>query len=92
MNDHKNKAWFPAKRYGFGWGFPNCWQGRVVVAVWLLLLVGWTIVLRPDRYPAAFAVYNVVISALLVLVIAAKGENPLRWRWGDDSDRRRGGI
>jgi hypothetical protein len=23
------KIWFPAKRYGWGWGLPCCWQGWV---------------------------------------------------------------
>jgi hypothetical protein len=87
MSEQKNKAWFPAKRYGIGWGFPNCWQGWVVVAAWVALIVGGTILLRPDRCPLAYAACDLVITALLVLVIAAKGEKP-RWRWGDDSDRK----
>ena len=89
MNDHKNKAWFPAKRYGIGWGFPNCWQGRVVVAAWVLLLVVGTILLRPDHHPVAYVVYNSVVTALLLVVIIAKGER-MRWRWGGDSDRKPG--
>jgi hypothetical protein len=89
MNRQKNEAWFPAKRYGFGWGFPNCWQGRVVMAAWLLLFIGGIIVLRPDRYPIAYAACELLVTALLVLVIVAKGEKP-RWRWGDDSDLKPG--
>ena len=27
-----DKYWFPAKRYGWGWGPPNNWQGWVVLA------------------------------------------------------------
>jgi hypothetical protein len=29
----EKKYWFPAKRYGWGWGIPNVWQG------WLVLFV-----------------------------------------------------
>jgi len=91
MNDRKKDAWFPAKRYGYGWGFPNRWQGWIAMATWLLLIVGGAVVLRPDRYPLACAAYSLLITALLVLVIVAKGEKP-RWRWGDDSEDRRRGI
>jgi len=31
--------WFPAKRYGWGWGFPITWQG------WLVLLGFFALVL-----------------------------------------------
>ena len=89
MNGAKNKAWFPAKRYGIGWGFPNCWQGRVVMAAWVLLLVVGTILLRPDRHPVAYVVYDLILTAILLVVVFVKGE-PARWRWGDDSDRRAG--
>jgi hypothetical protein len=92
MNEEKNKTWFPVKRYGIGWGLPTCWQGWVVMVAWLLLIIGGTVALSPDRQPVAYAVYNLFVTALLVLVVAAKGEKPLRWRWGDDSDQRRGGI
>jgi hypothetical protein len=32
--------WFPAKRYGWGWGLPVAWQGWVVLLAWLALFVG----------------------------------------------------
>ncbi len=31
------KYWFPAKRYGWGWGIPNTWQGWLVLAVFAAL-------------------------------------------------------
>ena len=79
MNGERNKSWFPARRYGIGWGFPNCWQGRVVLAAWLLLVVGGAILLRPDRHPIAYVVYDLLVSAILMVVIIAKGER-LSWR------------
>ncbi len=27
----EKKYWFPAKRYGWGWGIPNVWQGWLVL-------------------------------------------------------------
>jgi hypothetical protein len=43
------RYWFPAKRYGWGWGSPATWQGWVVLLAWLatVLPVGvWPASLR----------------------------------------------
>jgi len=76
--------WFPAKRYGWGWGFPTAWQGWVVVAFFLALVVTGALVFRvlsPPKALAAFLIYLAVLSALLVGICWLKGEPP-RWRWG----------
>lgn len=75
--------WFPAKRYGWGWGPPVTWQGWVVFAAFFAL-IGLGIHLFPPRQAlAAFILYVVVLSVLLIGVCWLKGEPP-RWRWGDD--------
>ena len=33
--DAQPKYWFPAKRYGWGWGLPGTWQGWLVVAAFV---------------------------------------------------------
>ena len=44
------KYWFRAKRYGWGWGLPLCWQGWVVMGVWLAVLVPLVVLLEePER-------------------------------------------
>lgn len=73
--------WFPAKRYGWGWGFPATWQGWVVIAVYALLAAAGVIVIVPAARPGAFVAYMLLLSALLTLVCWLKGEPP-RWRWG----------
>ena len=43
-----DRYWFPAKRYGWGWGPPNNWQGWAVVAgVAALITVGAATILPP---------------------------------------------
>ncbi|WP_426396253.1 hypothetical protein ACN9M1_17085 [Ralstonia sp. R-29] len=74
--------WFPAKRYGWGWGLPARWQGWVVLAIYAVLLAAGIVGLRPGQASSiGFVVYVVGVSALLVLVCWWKGEPP-RWRWG----------
>jgi hypothetical protein len=82
MDGEKN-LWFPAKKYGYGWGFPSSWQGWVVIAVYLGLLFGGAAVLIPGKQAAYFVLYTVALSAALVGVCAWKGKPP-RWRWGGD--------
>jgi hypothetical protein len=76
-----NKYWFPAKKYGWGWGLPCCWQGWLVYAVWLAFLCGGGIFLAPHS-PGLFKVYVVVLGIALIIVCFVKGEKP-RWRWGE---------
>ncbi len=79
-----NGYWFPAKRYGWGWGFPVTWQGWVVLAVAVVLVgVGvWRVL--PAYGELAMLGWIVAVLAALVAVCWATGEPP-RWRWGRDS-------
>lgn len=73
--------WFPAKRYGWGWGLPARWQGWVVLAIYAVLLAAGIVGLHPGRSSTGFVWYVAGLSVLLVLVCWWKGEPP-RWRWG----------
>jgi hypothetical protein len=79
---NKPPYWFPAKRYGWGWGFPTCWQGTVVLTGFMLLLVSNAILFPPPVHLVAFIVGTTVLCALLFAVCFLKGEPP-SWRWGE---------
>ena len=82
MPDDKS-YWFPAKRYGWGWGPPVKWQGWVAVWVWVAAVVAGVIRLRHSPYqPLANIAFVVFMGAVLTLICYWKGEPP-RWRWGD---------
>lgn len=83
MSTDSNEYWFPAKRYGWGWGFPSRWQGWVVLAIYAVLLAAGIVGLQPGRTQLGFSLYVLGVSVLLVLVCWWKGEPP-RWRWGRD--------
>jgi hypothetical protein len=78
------KYWFPAKRYGWGWGFPGTWQGWLVLAGFVLLMVVGALIFPPRLEPGRYLAYVAVLCVLLVAVCWLKGEPP-RWRWGDDA-------
>jgi hypothetical protein len=77
--DHE--YWFPAKRYGWGWGVPLTWQGWATLAAFLGLIVAGVFIFPPARERISFLVYVAVLSVVLVGICWLKGEPP-RWRWG----------
>ncbi len=80
----QQKYWFPAKRYGWGWGVPSTWQGWAVVAAFFVLLAGGSFFLSfflPQLGVTFIVGYVIVLSLLLAAVCWLKGEPP-RWHWG----------
>ncbi|GAB2806156.1 hypothetical protein [Dyella kyungheensis] len=73
--------WFPAKRYGWGWGFPSTWQGLLVLVAYAALLAVGVRWLLPQHHQGGFLLYAGALTVILVLVCWLKGEPP-GWRWG----------
>jgi hypothetical protein len=73
--------WFPAKRYGWGWGLPATWQGWVVLVAFGSLLRLGVFLFPPKQDIIAFILYAASITAVLVAICYVKGEPPA-WRWG----------
>jgi sugar phosphate permease len=78
----KQPYWFPAKRYGWGWGLPNCWQGWAVMAVYGVLVVTAVWSIHPQQEPFLFFAAIMGLTIALVAVCWIKGEPP-HWRWGE---------
>ncbi len=77
----ETRYWFPAKRHGWGWGWPTGWQGKLVVIVFYALVFAGAFVLLPGQGPVLFVLYVLLLCTLLVAVCLLKGEPP-RWRSG----------
>ncbi|MDH3493725.1 MAG: hypothetical protein OEM82_09260 [Acidobacteriota bacterium] len=75
--------WFPAKRYGWGWGLPITWQGWMIFALYFVLLIAFGRVFPPAEKAELYAISVILLSSALVFVCWLKGEPP-RWRWGGD--------
>ena len=78
----QRKYWFPAKRYGWGWGIPSTWQGWLVLGAFAVLVIAGSFLFPPARGSGRYLVYVAVLCALLIGVCWLKGEPP-RWRWGN---------
>jgi uncharacterized membrane protein YhaH (DUF805 family) len=79
----EREYWFPTKRYGWGWGIPTTWQGWLVLAAFVVLLIIGSIVLPPGKQIWSYLAYVAVLCVLLIGICWRKGEPP-RWRWGKD--------
>ena len=78
-----SEFWFPVKRYGWGWGPPVCWQGWLVVLTYVALLCAGIYCFRSRLEAPGFLIYVLALTAALGVVVALKGERPVRWRWGE---------
>lgn len=78
----KKRIWFPAKKYGWGWGPPCAWQGWVVLVAYLAIIASSAFLLLP-KHPVAWYGCLAASIAILIAVCWIKGEKP-RWRWGGD--------
>jgi hypothetical protein len=79
--DSNRTIWFPAKRYGWGWGLAVAWQGWLVMAIWLIVVISGASFLA-GRHWFAYAAFMLLMVVVLIGVCYAKGEPP-RWRWGN---------
>lgn len=83
MDDGRKTYWFPAKRYGWGWGPPRTWQGWLVLAVFALLYAVSAVRFLYHGRVIAFVASAIVLTVALTGICLVKGEKP-RWRWGKD--------
>lgn len=77
--------WFPAKKFGWGWGPPVTWQGWAFMLVWLAILgVGLIVLVSRHESLGWLLLYPLLMSVVMLIVCYWKGEPP-KWRWGDRS-------
>lgn len=80
MSIDPREIWFPAKKYGWGWGPPLTLQGWLVLVGYFFLMAVGAITLLP-AHPTFYIAVVVVLTAALIAACWAKGEKP-SWRWG----------
>lgn len=84
--DQREKYWFPAKRFGWGWGPPTTWQGWVVLVGYIVVVALISAVFSPDRHPLLFPIGVAFATCILIGICLKKGEPPA-WRWGGEKKK-----
>lgn len=82
MEQGKPDYWFAVRLYGWGWGLPVRWQGWVVMALYFASIYLGIRYCRPQDHAGGFLTLLAISTALLIVILAWKGERPLAWRWG----------
>jgi len=87
-NNIRKTYWFPAKRFGWGWGLPVTWQGWLVFILFLLAVLAAAITIRPEENVVSRVLIIMGLSALYILTCWLKGE-PVgrRQKTRDDQDQ-----
>jgi len=85
LKDNPKGYWFKRKLYGWGWT-PVKWQGWVVIAAYIAILLAIVIPLdekSESDSDALFVVIGimVILTAILIAICYWKGEKP-KWQWG----------
>lgn len=75
MQKNNKDIWFPAKKYGVGWGLPIAWQGWVVLVSYIsLLLLGGLFIGESPFMIIPFVIYVFILSGVLLYICMKKGE------------------
>ena len=82
MKTNGKKTWFPAKKYGWGWGAPCAWQGWVVLVVFVVLLCVTSALFLPSGHFGLYITSAAVLCISVIVICLIKGERP-GWRWGN---------
>ncbi len=77
---NKNKYWFPALKYGYGWGLPCSWQGWALTLIYLSLLTSGAFFISEQSHLIYYVIFSIFITALFISICYLKGEKPsLNW-------------
>lgn len=77
--------WFPAKKYGYGWGAPTNWKGWTVSFLWALVFFGALAFINPRENPVVLGSVLIIDTLILYGFCLKKGAPP-KWRWGDNNE------
>jgi len=87
LKDNPEEYWFKRKLYGWGW-VPVKWQGWLVVAIGIAILIGSAYIGEIDDAPGVIFIGILLMLTLIFTFGFWKGEKP-KWQWGfkKDSDK-----
>jgi len=82
-----NRPWFRAKVRGYGTGLPIAWQGWVMLAMHLALIMGLVTLLR--GHPGVLTILVLLAALAPMPLYRARTEGGWHWQWGKRATERR---
>ncbi|HRN96092.1 MAG TPA: hypothetical protein PLD54_01460 [Candidatus Levybacteria bacterium] len=81
----KKNPWFKRKIYGWGW-YPATWQGWIVTAVYISLVVFFSLTLddsaSTNDFSFTFLIPVMLLTIVFIRIAFRTGESP-KWQWGE---------
>ena len=97
MSEGQNKRyWFRPKRYGWGYGLPLTWQGWLLMAAHIGVIITATLLIIPEddadvRVIDVLLLFAVIgLATAVMMAIASNHAPPMKWRWGDKDNETEG--
>lgn len=75
----ESQEWFPPKRYGYGAGLPFAWQGWVLTAAYMAVVIGLGV--WAGHGGATWIAIVGIIAATAVFVPIVRRHTRGGWRW-----------
>lgn len=72
--------WFAPRRFGYGAGLPISWQGWLVTAIFMAVVIGAAILF--EGQPMIFVGILIPATLALLVITARTTRGGWRWRWG----------
>ncbi len=86
LKNNPRGYWFKARRYGWGW-VPVKWQGWLVVAIGVVIVIAGVYIGDTDDAPGAALLGFLMMVVLIFIFGYWKGEKP-HWQWGPPKDKQ----
>ncbi len=90
IKDNPKGYWFRRKLYGYGWtpAKPAGWATTLIYLLFILAVV-W----RPEETNGPFSeqrdvIVFVIAATVLFIVITWRTGEPLKWQWGNKTDKK----
>lgn len=84
LKDNPENLWFKRKLYGWGWT-PVRWQGWVVVGVYVLLMILFSLTIDENSSNKevffTLVIPGILLTFTMIRICYKKGEKP-KWQWG----------
>ncbi|WP_370191733.1 hypothetical protein [Qipengyuania sp.] len=86
MSSSNDRAWFAAKRFGYGAGWPIAWQGWVLLALYMAVMLAPAPLIEWDPIIGTGVAICIWFVATIAVIVIAKRKTRGGWRWRDGED------
>lgn len=73
--------WFHPREYGYGAGLPMRWQGWVLLAAYILLMLGCGLLIEQGNMPSIIIALLMMTACTMMFLFIVKKRTKGGWKW-----------